>query len=96
MGIPFYQVDAFTYESFRGNPAAVCILDTPCKDTWLQQVAFEMNLPETAFLLQLLGGWNLRWFTPTTEVGLCGHATLASAHVLWELGRMETGREIQF
>ncbi|HSJ31414.1 MAG TPA: PhzF family phenazine biosynthesis protein [Longimicrobiales bacterium] len=79
------QVDAFTAEAFRGNPAAVCILDAPRDDDWMAAVAREMNLSETAFLERRDDGWGLRWFTPAVEVELCGHATLASAHVLWEL-----------
>lgn len=79
-----YQVDAFTDEPFKGNPAAVCLLEGPETDAWMQSVASEMNLSETAFLLPEENGWRLRWFTPTTEVDLCGHATLASAEVLFE------------
>ena len=79
------QVDAFTAEPFRGNPAAVCILDDRRDDAWMAAVAREMNLSETAFLERRDDGWGLRWFTPAIEVDLCGHATLASAHVLWEL-----------
>ncbi|WP_337177251.1 PhzF family phenazine biosynthesis protein [Paludisphaera sp.] len=79
-------VDAFTDRPFAGNPAAVCVLDAPAPDDWMQLVAREMNLSETAFLHPIDGGprWRLRWFTPTVEVDLCGHATLATAHVLWE------------
>jgi PhzF family phenazine biosynthesis protein len=80
----FTQVDAFTDQPFSGNPAAVCLLPTVRDENWMQQVAQEMNLAETAFLVRRLDGFNLRWFTPTCEVDLCGHATLASAHVLWE------------
>ena len=83
---PVFQVDAFTDAPFRGNPAAVCILAEPREDRWMQSVAAEMNLPETAFLRRDGDGFQLRWFTPTVEVDLCGHATLASAHVLWESG----------
>jgi PhzF family phenazine biosynthesis protein len=82
------QVDAFTNRPFAGNPAAVCLLDRPANDRWMQLVAREMNLSETAFLHREDDGWRLRWFTPTMEVDLCGHATLASAHVLWEEGRL--------
>jgi len=82
MGIPLWQVDAFTDEPFRGNPAAVCLLAAPAEDAWMQAVAAEMNLSETAFLLREGEAWRLRWFTPVAEVDLCGHATLASAHVL--------------
>jgi PhzF family phenazine biosynthesis protein len=91
----FTQVDAFTDRPFAGNPAAVCILDGPRDDGWMQRVAREMNLAETAFLLGRRDGYDLRWFTPGVEVDLCGHATLASAHVLWEeerLGREEAAR----
>jgi predicted PhzF superfamily epimerase YddE/YHI9 len=78
------QVDAFAERPFAGNPAAVCVLVAPMDPTLMQQIGLEMNLSETAFLLPLgEGRWNLRWFTPTVEVDLCGHATLASAHVLW-------------
>jgi len=76
-------VDAFTDQPFAGNPAAVCILPRPAPDAWMRDVAREMNLSETAFLHRLEDGFSLRWFTPTVEVDLCGHATLASAHVLW-------------
>jgi PhzF family phenazine biosynthesis protein len=86
MGIPIYQVDAFTEEPFRGNPAAVCILDGDVEAAWMQNVALEMNLSETAFLVRQDDGFGLRWFTPAMEVELCGHATLASAHILWETG----------
>ncbi|TDF96169.1 PhzF family phenazine biosynthesis protein [Paenibacillus piri] len=86
--IPIYTVDAFTNTPFKGNPAAVCILqEYPEHDQWLQQVAAETNLPETAFLVDLGNGhYRLRWFTPKKEVDLCGHATLACAQVLWETG----------
>jgi PhzF family phenazine biosynthesis protein len=89
MGIRITQVDAFTDQPFRGNPAAVCILSAPREESWMRQVAQEMNLSETAFLYPQEGGFNLRWFTPAVEVALCGHATLASAHVLWEEGHLE-------
>lgn len=79
-----FQVDAFTDEAFAGNPAGVCLLTQPMPDSWLQAVAREMNLSETAFLLPRGGNFNLRWFTPRVEVPLCGHATLASAHILWQ------------
>jgi len=77
------QIDAFTDRPFKGNPAAVCLLDRERDAIWMQSVAAEMNLSETAFLLARPDGWSLRWFTPTVEVDLCGHATLASAHALW-------------
>ncbi|MFL6248307.1 MAG: PhzF family phenazine biosynthesis protein [Thermoanaerobaculia bacterium] len=78
------QIDAFTSQAFRGNPAAVCLLDGERDARWMQDVAAEMNLSETAFLLPRDSDFSLRWFTPATEVALCGHATLASAHALWE------------
>lgn len=84
MRIPFYQVDAFTQEAFKGNPAAICILSEAIHEQWMQNIAAEMNLSETAFLIPKQNGYLLRWFTPQIEVDLCGHATLASAHVLWE------------
>jgi PhzF family phenazine biosynthesis protein len=82
MKIPIYQVDAFTSTVFAGNPAAVCLLDAWIDDVRLQSIAAENNLSETAFLVQTGNGFDLRWFTPVTEVALCGHATLASAFVL--------------
>ncbi|MUG97302.1 PhzF family phenazine biosynthesis isomerase [Scytonema sp. UIC 10036] len=83
MGQIITQVDAFTNTPFAGNPAAVCVLPAPQSEEWMQKVAQEMNLSETAFLVRQEDGFYLRWFTPTTEVPLCGHATLASSHVLW-------------
>ena len=85
-----YQVDSFTKDTFKGNPAGVCILSRPAKETWMKNVAKEMNLSETAFLYKYNDGFNLRWFTPTVEVDLCGHATLASAHILWETSVLKT------
>jgi len=82
MQVPIYIVDAFTDQPFSGNPAAVCLLDGPASEGWMRWVAAEMNLSETAFLHPEDEGWRLRWFTPRVEVDLCGHATLASAHVL--------------
>ena len=76
MGVPIFQVDAFTEKPFKGNPAAVCILPGPCSSDWMQNVAKEMNLSETAFLYKQEDGFSLRWFTPAVEVDLCGHATL--------------------
>jgi PhzF family phenazine biosynthesis protein len=96
MGLTIYQVDAFTKTPFAGNPAGVCILDEPKDDNWMQSVAREMNLSETAFLQKQVQGYYLRWFTPTVEVELCGHATLASAHVLWETGNLEPGLQASF
>jgi PhzF family phenazine biosynthesis protein len=78
------QIDAFTDQPFRGNPAAVCLLDRERDTAWMQSVGAEMNLSETAFLLPRGSDWSLRWFTPAAEVDLCGHATLASAHALWQ------------
>lgn len=96
MGLTITQVDAFTDQPFSGNPAAVCLLPEPRSDCWMQQVAQEMNLSETAFLLPQDDGFNLRWFTPTVEVDLCGHATLASAHVLWSVGHLQPDQEARF
>jgi len=86
MAIRISQVDAFTERRFAGNPAAVCVLSDPAEDRWMQDVAAEMNLSETAFARRLgtTGKFSLRWFTPKSEVDLCGHATLAAAHILWE------------
>lgn len=98
MPLPIIQIDAFTAEAFAGNPAAVCLLAEPKDDGWLQQVAREMNLSETAFL-QRRGdgdGFDLRWFTPSVEVDLCGHATLASAHALWESGELAADEVARF
>jgi len=91
-----FQVDAFTDQAFSGNPAAVYLLREPAADEWMQQLAAEMNLSETAFLLPENGDWRLRWFTPKTEVDLCGHATLASARVLFELHPNLRDRPIKF
>jgi PhzF family phenazine biosynthesis protein len=88
MGLAITQVDAFTERPFGGNPAAVCVLPAAADAGWMQAVAREMNLSETAFLAPREGGYDLRWFTPAVEVALCGHATLASAHVLWEDGHL--------
>ncbi len=96
MKIPFYQVDAFTVSPFKGNPAAVIILEKARNEAWMQSVASEMNLSETAFLVAEKDGYKLRWFTPTTEVDLCGHATLASAHILFEFGFYEPDEHITF
>lgn len=90
------QVDAFADRPFTGNPAAVCVMPAPRDEGWMQSVAMEMNLSETAFLHPEDGGWRLRWFTPATEVALCGHATLASAHVLWEQGALAPSDEARF
>jgi PhzF family phenazine biosynthesis protein len=84
MKIPFFQVDAFAIRPFKGNPAAICPLDAWLPDEVLQNIALENNLSETAFFVPEGEGFHLRWFTPAVEVDLCGHATLASAFVLWE------------
>jgi PhzF family phenazine biosynthesis protein len=96
MGLPLSIVDAFTDRPFAGNPAAVCLLDGPRDDAWMQALAGEMNLSETAFLLPEGDGHRLRWFTPKAEVDLCGHATLASAHVLWETGKLAANQPARF
>src|SRR5690348_3948831 len=93
---PLFQVDSFTSQPFAGNPAGVCILDEPTDDRWMQHIAREMNLAETAFLHEQDGGYALRWFTPTIEVALCGHATLASAHILYEKGYVTNKEAIRF
>lgn len=90
------QVDAFSDRPFGGNPAAVCVLDAPADERWMQAIAMEMNLSETAFLTPEQDGYNLRWFTPTAEVDLCGHATLASAHTLWSEGYVSPNQELRF
>jgi PhzF family phenazine biosynthesis protein len=96
MLVPLFQVDAFTGRPFAGNPAAVCVLRGPAEAGWMQAVAREMNLSETAFLHPEGEGFGLRWFTPAVEVDLCGHATLASAHVLWEAGYLEPASVARF
>jgi predicted PhzF superfamily epimerase YddE/YHI9 len=97
MRLALHQIDAFADRPFAGNPAAVCLLDAPREAAWMQAVAAEVNLSETAFLARRGGdGFDLRWFTPTTEVDLCGHATLASAHRLWETGELGAGEEARF
>jgi PhzF family phenazine biosynthesis protein len=89
-------VDAFTSRPFAGNPAAVCVLQAHREESWMRDVAREMNLSETAFLHPMDGGFSLRWFTPSVEVALCGHATLASAHVLWQDGHLPQGQIARF
>ncbi|KPL10143.1 oxidoreductase [candidate division TA06 bacterium SM1_40] len=96
MGLRIYQVDAFTDKPFKGNPAAVCILPEARDETWMRNVAREMNLSETAFLVRQEDGFDLRWFTPAVEVELCGHATLASAHILWEIGLLGPRERARF
>ena len=103
MAIRIVYVDAFTDRPFAGNPAAVCVLREASahhsehpSEQWMRNVAREMNLSETAFLVPYDGGYNLRWFTPAVEVDLCGHATVASAHVLWQDGHLPKGRQARF
>jgi PhzF family phenazine biosynthesis protein len=93
---PIFVVDAFTSRPFSGNPAAVCLLESPASDEWMMSVAAEMNLSETAFVVPGEDGFGLRWFTPVVESDLCGHATLASAHVLWETAAVAGGDAITF
>lgn len=96
MGQQLYHVDAFTEKPFAGNPAGVCLLEAPADEEWMRNVAREMNLSETAFLHREADGYRLRWFTPAVEVDLCGHATLASAHVLWESGHLYPSEPARF
>jgi PhzF family phenazine biosynthesis protein len=96
MATNLFLVDAFTNKPFSGNPAAVCILEKPQEGKWLQAVAKEMNLSETAFILKTNQNYNLRWFTPVTEVDLCGHGTLSAAHILWESGLVPSDTPINF
>lgn len=94
--IPLYQIDAFTAEPFRGNPAAVCLLQFAAETEWMQAVAAEMNLSETAFVHPQEEGFGLRWFTPTVEVDLCGHGTLAAVQALVDHGWLKPGDPVQF
>ncbi|HEY59306.1 MAG TPA: PhzF family phenazine biosynthesis protein [Anaerolineae bacterium] len=94
MKTPIFQVDAFTRHHFKGNPAAVCLLDEERTAEWMQAVAQEMNLSETAFLIPLEKEYQLRWFTPKMEVDLCGHGTLASAFVLFSEGYLKEGEVV--
>lgn len=96
MTIRCFQVDAFAAEPFHGNPAAVCLLETEAPTQWMQAVANEMNLSDTAFVWPEGKKFGLRWFTPKVEVDLCGHATLATAHVLWSEGIVPDGEPIEF
>lgn len=101
MEVPILHIDAFAAEAFKGNPAAVCLLDKPRPANWMRNVAAEMNLSETAFVVPRTGGqdegeYDLRWFTPAIEVPLCGHATLASAHALWETGKLAETHTVRF
>lgn len=95
--LPIRTVDAFAEEPFSGNPAAVCLLPEAREPAWMARVAAEMNLSETAFLVRRAdGSFDLRWFTPAVEVALCGHATLASAHTLWETGALASDEAARF
>ncbi len=96
MSQPIVVVDAFTDRPFAGNPAAVCLLPAPAAEEWMQNVARELQLSETAFLVREGDLFRLRWFTPAAEVALCGHATLASAHWLWESGAADAAQPIAF
>jgi len=96
VAVSIFQVDAFSSEKFAGNPAAVCLLEKPADEHWMQLVAQETGLPATAFLNQQEDGYALRWFTPTAELPLCGHGTLASAHVLFESGRVAGNSQVHF
>lgn len=92
----FYLVDAFTSKVFSGNPAGVCVMDSPADDSWMQKMAAEVNVAETAFLSPRADHYLLRWFTPEAEVDLCGHGTLAASHILWEQGCVPPDRPIRF
>jgi PhzF family phenazine biosynthesis protein len=94
--IPFYQADAFTDQPFKGNPAAICFLKKSLPDETLQAIAAENFLPETAFILPLEKGYSLRWFSPEVEIPLCGHATLATAHVMWSEGMAPENEALHF
>jgi predicted PhzF superfamily epimerase YddE/YHI9 len=96
MTLPLFQVDTFTDRPFAGNPAAVCILESVEDREWLQAIATELRMPATAFVLPAEGEWGLRWFTAETELELCGHGTLAAAHVLWETGMGDPGTSVTF
>lgn len=91
-----FKLDAFTNQPFSGNPAAVCLLAHPHPETWMQAIAQEMNVSETAFICPVKDGFNLRWFTPVIEVDLCGHATLATAHILWEANYLTANETAKF
>ncbi len=96
MSTTFWHIDAFCERPFAGNPAAVCLLEEVADPSWMQSMAHEMNLSETAFLVRQGDYFSLRWFTPAVEVPLCGHATLASAHALWESGKVDAAEPIRF
>ena len=91
-----YVVDAFSSVPFSGNPAAVCVLEAQADEAWMQNVAQEMNLAETAFMWPIAGGYSLKWFTPMVEVDLCGHATLASAFTLWHMKKIDIASDVRF
>lgn len=91
-----FLIDSFTDKPFAGNPAGVCLLDKPMSEKWMTSIAAEVNASETAFVTESMGKFNIRWFTPTVEVPLCGHATLASAHALWESGKVKKDQSIVF
>ena len=96
MTLPLFQVDTFTARPFAGNPAAVCVLEAEEESAWLQAIAAELDMPATAFVVPAEGEWRLRWFTARTELELCGHGTLAAAHVLWETGMGDPGTSVTF
>ncbi|MEE2703275.1 MAG: PhzF family phenazine biosynthesis protein [Myxococcota bacterium] len=96
MPTPLFRINAFSQDPFGGNPAAICFLDREAHPDWMQAVAAELDLAETAFLLRKGDDFGLRWFTPTVEVPLCGHATLASAHAIWEAGRSDPEATLRF
>lgn len=96
MAVPITWVDAFTNEPFAGNPAAICVLPAGAPEPWMQSIARELGLSETAFVHREREGWRLRWFTPVAEVDLCGHATLAAAHVLWSYGHAPEREPLTF
>jgi len=96
MTLPLFQVDTFTARPFAGNPAAVCVLEAEEESAWLQAIATELSMPATAFVVPAEGEWRLRWFTARTELELCGHGTLAAAHVLWETGMGDPGTSVTF
>lgn len=94
--IPLFQVDAFTHQPFKGNPAAICLLDQPLDAAVMQDIAAENNVSETAFIVKQENGFGLKWFSPTVEIMLCGHATLASAHILWQEGWLAANETARF
>ena len=96
VAVPITWVDAFTDQPFAGNPAAVCVLPGAAPDAWMQSIARELGISETAFVHRDADGWRLRWFTPVVEVDLCGHATIAAAHTLWSTGHVPTNDAITF